>query len=103
MASPLRRLRDTLGGPVRLPVGLVAAAVCLGVALLHATVLSVRMPDGLAPAHAFLVRWAHPAVWVVLALVCLEYALRAERVVLSRTAMVAVGLYLAFLLGLSFA
>ncbi|GLZ41782.1 hypothetical protein [Actinokineospora sp. NBRC 105648] len=103
MASPLRRLRATLSGPVRLPLGLAATVVCLGVAVLHATVLTIRPPEGLSSTHLFLIHWTHPAVWVVLGAVCLEYALRAERVVLNRTAMVAVALYLAFLLSVSFA
>ncbi|GAA2969997.1 MULTISPECIES: hypothetical protein [Actinokineospora] len=102
MASTLRRVRDSLSGPVRLPLGLLAAAVCVGVAVLQATVLTVRT-EGLSDPHAFLVHWAHPAVWIVLGAVCLEYAMRAERIVLNRTAMVAVGLYLAFLLSVSFA
>ncbi|PPK70388.1 hypothetical protein V5P93_000731 [Actinokineospora auranticolor] len=103
MSSPLRRLRDTLSGPIRLPLGVAAAVLCLGVAVLHATVLTVRAPVGLAAFHEFLVRWAHPAVWVVLGAICLEYALRAERVVLTRTAMLAIGLYFTFLLSLGFA
>ncbi|SES10000.1 hypothetical protein [Actinokineospora terrae] len=102
MASTLRRVRDSLSGPVRVPLGLLAAVVCVGVAVLQATVLTVRT-EGLSGTHAFLVHWAHPAVWVVLGAVCLEYAMRAERIILNRTAMVAVGLYLAFLLSVSFA
>ncbi len=102
MATSLRRVRHTLRGPVRLPLGVLAAAVCVGVAVLQATVLTIRT-DGLSGTHAFFVHWAHPAVWIVLGAVCLEYALGAERIVLNRTAMVAVALYLAFLLSVSFA
>ncbi|SDD30741.1 hypothetical protein [Actinokineospora iranica] len=103
MASPQRRLRAFLRGPGRLPIGLAAAIGCLGVAVLYATVLAVQAPARVTAAHAFVMRWAQPAVWIALAAVCLEYALRADRAVLNRTATLAVAVYLAFLLAISFA
>lgn len=103
MAPLLRRVRAALRGPARLPVGLAATAVCLGVAFLHAAVMPQRVPTGLDDWHASLMRWGHPTVWVVLAVVCVAFALRAAPVVLNRTAMVAVAVYLAFLLSLTFA
>lgn len=103
MPTRIRRLRATLDGPARLPVGLAATAICLCVATLYASVFPPPVPRGAHALHAWVLRWAPPAVWVVLAGMCLSYGLRVDPVMRTRAAMVALGLFLLFLVALTFA
>lgn len=103
MTGPFRRVIEAVRGPYRWPVAIAGTAVCLVVAAIYVVIWPSDDAAGLAGAHRFVLRWAHPAVWVVLAAACLLFGGRAPAVATRRVAAVGLGLYVAFVVALALA
>lgn len=86
-----------------MPVAAIGAVACLIVAAIYVIVWPSEQADGLASAHRFVLRWAHPAVWVVLAVACLLFGIRAPVGTTRRVTAIGGLLYIAFFLAVALA
>ena len=96
----MRRIVAEVQGRYRVPAAVLGALACLAVAAVYAVVWPNEDAEGLAGVHRFVLRWAHPAVWVALAAACLLWGARASAGWPRRVASIGLVLYGAFVLAL---